>query len=243
MIRKRIALTAVGALALSIFSFAGAASAHNGPEICAFTSATGLPANVNNVEGKGGSWSIISSGTNQGYWTGSEDYNGSSFGGDGDPMRAQDNGSLIAGTSNDRFQHANQTVNQDRRGLYYPVNDPDSSHLTVVANPGGFPSQSSFKGDHFNWYNSEQCNNNGAFSTTNGVGVGYCGRSVGLGLGSSNGHPVIVQWESVGSQLILTHSSAAGSLNAQPNPPGSANGSCLTGSATTFNLNGVLTHQ
>lgn len=188
--------------------------------VCAFTSAAGLPANINNVEGKGGGWSIDPA---TGWWAGTG-------GTDGDPMTAQDG---------DGLGHGGQLLNQGRRGLYYPVTDPDASHRGVGGNSIGLPS---FVGDHFNWTNTDQCNNTGASISTKGVGIGYCGRSVGIGLGTTAGHSTITKWESTASQLHLTDRSAVGTLNAQPNPPGSPAGSCLSGTATTFNLNGAVVH-
>lgn len=223
MARRRIALGLIGALALGLMHLGSYASAHNGPVACAFTSAAGLPALINNVEGKGGPWSINSNG----FWTGSE-------GADGDAMKA---------SASDGFGHTGQALQNNARGLYYPINDPNTSHLTPTANPGGFNSLHSFAGDHFNWTNIDQCNNSGDALNTKGVGVGYCGRSVGLGVGTAGGHTAIIKWESVGSQLLLLDPSSTGSLNAQPNPPGSPNGSCVAGTAVQFNLNGVTVHQ
>jgi hypothetical protein len=143
----------------------------------------------------------------------------------------------------DGFGHAGQTILGTRRGLYYPATEPNSAHLTVSTTPAPWSSAPSFVGDHFNWTNIDQCNNTGDAVNAHGVGVGYCGRSVGLGVGTTGSHNAITKWESLGSQLYLTDPSSTGTLNAQPNPPGSPNGSCLTGQGVQFNLNGVLVHQ
>lgn len=213
---RRGGIAALAIVALAAINLGSFASAH-GADVCTFTSAAGLPANVNNVEGKGAPWTI-DAGTR--WWTGTS----------------------LTATGTDGFGHAGQNLQGTRRGLYYPINDPNSGHLTASATPAPFGSLPSFVGDHFNWTNIDQCQNNGAAVNTQGVGVGYCGRSVGLGTGSTGAHNAIIKWESLGSQLILTDTSAAGSLNAQPNPPGSPNGSCLSGTAVTFLLNGAIAH-
>lgn len=112
-------------------------------------------------------------------------------------------------------------------GLYYPVTDP---------NVASYP----LSGPTFTWNLNGECANNGVSFSSNGTGVGWCGRSVGQGTGTMAGRSYTVSWQSVGSQLILTDPSAAGSVNAQANPPGSPNGSCLNGSATTFLVDGVI---
>lgn len=113
-------------------------------------------------------------------------------------------------------------------GLYYPVTDPAvASHPTT--------------GPDFTWELNGVCNNNGASFTSSGTAYGWCGRSVGDGAGIVNGRNYIVHWESFGSQLILTDPSARGSVNAQANPPGSPNGSCLSGTAKTFLVDGAIT--
>lgn len=228
-IKKKVLAALAGSLVVGAMSLPIPASAH--PEtnpagqggICAFTSAAGLPANINNVEGNSapsGGWAIDPTTK---FWT-------NTGGTDGDPMTAQDG---------DGRGHDGQLLNQVRRGLYYPVTDPNASHRVIGANSIGLPS---FVGDHFNWTNKDSCNNTGAAIDTKGVGIGYCGRSVGIGTGTTAGHTTITKWESTASQLYLTDPSAAGTLNAQPNPPGSPAGSCLSGTATTFNLNGVVVH-
>ncbi|MGH7752382.1 MAG: hypothetical protein ACREN5_06170, partial [Gemmatimonadales bacterium] len=116
----------------------------------------------------------------------------------------------------------------NRFGLYYPVLDPRQDHFTQTISPGshGTGLIPATKGDHFNWRQTGSCANGGSYSAS-GTGIGYCGRSVGQGTGSiTGGHSTIIKWESGGTQLILTDPSAAGSVNAQANPPGSPNGSC-----------------
>lgn len=226
--KRLIRLTGCLAILAGVVILPAPMAGAHGTEVCAFTSPTGLPAKVNNVEVKGGTWSIGA----DSWWDGSG-------GPDLDPMTAEDV---------DGWAHSGQIINtQGRRGLYYPTNDPDTSHRAVNGDPAGanFDSLNSFVGDHFNWRNQDDCNNNGAALDSRGVGIGYCGRSVGLGIATTAGHTGtnIIKWESFLTQLILLDPSARGTLNAQANPPGSANGSCLTGQATTFQLNGVITHQ
>jgi hypothetical protein len=144
--------------------------------------------------------------------------------------------------------HAGQKRGDGNRfGLYYPVTDPIATHwqTTVPAPPNhGSGLVPAFKGDHFNWAQSGDCENGGAY-TAGGTGLGYCGRSVGYGTGSVNpgAHSTVIRWESAGTQLILLDSKAAGSVNAQANPPGSAGGSCLDGGASLFLVDGVIVHQ
>lgn len=113
-------------------------------------------------------------------------------------------------------------------GLYYPTTDPNfSSHPTT--------------GPFFTWRLNGTCLNNGMAYTSSGTAHGWCGRSVGEGTGTlANGASYTIQWQSAGSQLVFMHPSARGSVNAQPNPPGSPNGSCLNGTATTFIVDGAL---
>lgn len=220
MLRKRIVLGVIGALAIGVLNMGSYASAHGLPEVCAFTSATGLPSSVNNVEGKGAPWSI----DGNGFWAGTA---------------GADNDYMVA-SATDGFGHGSQAINLGRRGLYYPVTDPNPSHLIPVANPvGNTPGLPSFSGDHFNWTNIDQCNNNGQPINAKGVGVGYCGRSVGLGIGTTGGHTAITKWESTASQLYLTDPSALGTLNANPLL---TSGSCLSGTAVQFQLNGATVH-
>lgn len=112
-------------------------------------------------------------------------------------------------------------------GLYYPATDP---------NVASYP----LSGPTFTWNLNGECANNGVGFTSSGTGVGWCGRSVGQGTGVMGGRSYTVSWQSAGSQLILTDPSAAGSVNAQANPPGSSNGSCLNGTARTFLVDGVI---
>jgi hypothetical protein len=109
-------------------------------------------------------------------------------------------------------------------GLYYPATDPTPD----------------LDGDFFTWNLNGTCANNGVPFTSSGTGVGWCGRSVGTGTGSAGGVDYTISWQSLGSQLVLVDPSALGSVNAQPNPPGSNNGSCLDGSAKTFLVDGAI---
>lgn len=134
-----------------------------------------------------------------------------------------------------------------RYGLYYPVTDPVTAHWTQTGTaPNHGVTGTSFKGDHFNWKQVGGCANGGQYSAS-GTGLGYCGRSIGLGSGSITvggvTHTTTIKWESAGSQLILTDTTAAGSVNAQANPPGSPNGSCLDGGASVFIVDGALVHN
>jgi hypothetical protein len=133
-----------------------------------------------------------------------------------------------------------------RFGLYYPATDPVVNHAAPrVESFGGAPSSVPATpvqtGDHFLFGQGGSCANNTAWSfSTSGNGIGYCGRSVGLGVGTINGESTIIRWESLGTQLIMLDRSARGSVNAQANPPGDAKGSCLTGTAITFLVDGAL---
>ncbi|HVL89738.1 MAG TPA: hypothetical protein VM841_05830, partial [Actinomycetota bacterium] len=141
--------------------------------------------------------------------------------------------------------HPNQKRGEGNRfGLYYPVTDPIQAHWTTTGPTQGngtglIPAT---RGDHFNWRLSGTCATGEAF-LTQGTGIGYCGRSIGFGTGNVGPHSAIVRWESVGSQLITTDPSSAGTVNAQANPPGSANGSCLDGGASVFIVDGALVHM
>lgn len=132
-----------------------------------------------------------------------------------------------------------------RFGLYYPNQDPVADHVVPNQESHGaaapIPATPLQTGDRFVFKQAGKCTGyvTPGFSTE-GVGIGYCGRSVGLGTGTVDGHPVIIRWESAGSQLIMLHPSAAGSVNARPNPPGDTKGSCLDGTAITFSVDGAL---
>lgn len=115
-------------------------------------------------------------------------------------------------------------------GLFYPATDPG-----VVGNALS-------GGPDFTWSLSGNCINDGRSFSSSGTGRGWCGRSVGQGSGTLAGRPYTVSWQSAGTQLVLLDPSAAGSVNAQANPPGSPNGSCADGSARTFIIDGVLTN-
>ncbi|MGQ0431130.1 MAG: hypothetical protein ACT452_01835 [Microthrixaceae bacterium] len=124
-----------------------------------------------------------------------------------------------------------------KMGIYYPVTDPVTAHATPRSQDG-FAYQT---GDKFRWSNGGTCANNGFTFLGSGTGIGYCGRSVGMGTSVVNGVTSIIEWQSVGSQLVLTHPTARGSVNAQANPPGDPGGSCLSGTAVTFKIDGVIT--
>ena len=117
-----------------------------------------------------------------------------------------------------------QNQTHQGKGLYYPVTD-DPGHIASG-------------GDDFTWQLGGTCAEGYSFSSS-GFGKGWCGRSVGNGGGTIAGHNYTVNWESVGTQLILTHPSAAGSVNANPL---ATTGSCTTGDATAFLVSGTLTH-
>lgn len=146
--------------------------------------------------------------------------------------------------------HSSQFRGEGNRfGLYYPVTDPVAAHWQQTG-PNGTPQNGTglipaTKGDHFNWKQTDKCANNSAIYDAKGTGIGYCGRSVGYGTGTVNpgAHSTLIRWESGGSQLILTEQSAFGSVNAQANPPGSTNGSCLNGGASVFYVDGVVVHN
>lgn len=141
--------------------------------------------------------------------------------------------------------HANQKRGTGNRfGLYYPPLDPIAAHWQTTGSAPGhgtglFPP---FKGDHFNWKQVDSCDNGGSYNAS-GTGLGYCGRSVGLGTSAIGSHSGIIKWESAATQLVLTDPSAVGSVNAQANPPGSPNGSCLDGGAAQFTVDGVIVHN
>lgn len=132
-----------------------------------------------------------------------------------------------------------------RHGLYYPSHDPEITETDPAANPvvprvenyAGSPVQT---GRSFEWRLNGTCQDSGLAFTSSGHGIGYCGRSVGLGTGEVDGVSYVVRWESFGSQLHLLDPSALGSVNAQPNPPDSPNGSCTNGSAITFTVSGAI---
>lgn len=146
----------------------------------------------------------------------------------------------------------------NRFGLYYPALDPNQDHWTSTGptaappnNEGILPSPHPLvtKGDNFNWRQTGSCagQTNVNYSAS-GTGIGYCGRSVGFGTGTiTGGHSTIIRWESLGTQLILADTTpnrtVIGSVNAQANPPGSPNGSCLDGGAAVFVVDGVLVHM
>jgi hypothetical protein len=132
-----------------------------------------------------------------------------------------------------------------RFGLYYPVTDPVPNHAVLRQEsfggaPSSIPATPVQTGDHFKFAQSGTCANNGAGFKTNGDAIGYCGRSVGLGIGTVGGRASIVRWESVGSQLIFLDQTARGSVNAQANAPGDPKGSCKDGTAITFLVDGAL---
>ena len=133
-------------------------------------------------------------------------------------------------------------------GLFYPVADPDVSHnaprLESFGQSPTVPATPVQVGDHFQWRLNGSCANSGFGFTSQGDAIGYCGRSVGLGVGTvgegANARSYVVRWESVGSQLVLLDRSATGSVNAQANAPGSPNGSCVSGTATRFLVDGGI---
>lgn len=134
-----------------------------------------------------------------------------------------------------------------RFGLYYPVTDPVSNHavprqeqLTSPGTNSSIPMTPVHSGDHFRFAQSGTCANNGARFNTSGHAIGYCGRSVGLGIGRVGNVTSIIRWESVGTQLVLLDPSARGSVNAQANPPSDPKGSCSNGTAITFLVDGAL---
>lgn len=141
-----------------------------------------------------------------------------------------------------------------RYGLYYPVTDPvtdhavirngnsrDTAHLAASGANSSVPSTPLHTGDHFLFAQSGTCENNDAGFLTKGTAIGYCGRSVGLGVGTVGGRVSIIRWESVGSQLIMLDPTARGSVNAQANPPSdTTKGSCRDGTAITFLVDGAL---
>lgn len=170
-----------------------------------------------------------------------------------------DNVELGAGVKHSGQQEA---ANGDI-GLYYPPLDPATTHWTTPHNtakgPLGIPATI---GDDYTWSLNGACAVAGQASnpvagatfTSGGTGIGYCGRSIGAGTGSiTGGHTYTILWESAASQLLI-HDGAArqptagrdtltGSVNAQPNPVGSAAGSCTNGSAVQFLVDGILIHN
>jgi len=114
-------------------------------------------------------------------------------------------------------------------GLYYPATDPAIGSNALSGGP------------HFTWNLDGKCADGQDF-TSSGTGQGWCGRSVGHGTGRVAGRSYTIYWESTGSQLVLLDQSAFGSVNAQANPPGSPNGSCLSGTAKTFLVDGSITN-
>lgn len=131
-----------------------------------------------------------------------------------------------------------------RYGLYYPTSDPVVDHATPRSESFGGPSTIGNTpiqtGDHFLFSQAGECANNGIPFSSEGSAIGYCGRSVGLGVGKVNGNTVIIRWESVASQLVLLDRSATGSVNARPNPPNDSKGSCTDGTAITFSVDGPI---
>jgi hypothetical protein len=144
-------------------------------------------------------------------------------------------------------------VTRPRYGLYYPVTDPT---VASTSNPGGnavpraqsYPDQGGGStpktpyqvGEAFEWVLGGACKDTGVQFSSQGHAIGYCGRSVGVGTGTIGGRSYIIRWESVGSQLVMLDKTATGSVNAQANPPGSANGSCVTGTAIVFLVDGAI---
>ena len=118
-------------------------------------------------------------------------------------------------------------------GLYYPVTDPNTSHTASG-------------GDNFTWTFNGECAESGIAFTSSGTGKGWCGRSVGNGSGTigagGSAHTYTVRWESVGTQLVLTHPTARGSVNANPLAT-LGQGSCTDGTATKFVVTGAITHS
>lgn len=138
-----------------------------------------------------------------------------------------------------------------RYGLYYPPTDPSAAQTNPGANPlvprqenfgggGSTPATPVQQGRDFEWRLNGKCQDTGQSFASLGHGIGYCGRSVGLGIGSIGGRSYIVRWESLGSQLHLLDRTALGSVNAQPNPPDSPNGSCRDGTAIIFTVTGGI---
>lgn len=125
-------------------------------------------------------------------------------------------------------------------GLYYPFTDPDKAHATPrVETFGGSPA--AVTGDAFQWRLTGACQDTGVGFTAKGEGVGYCGRSVGAGKGRTTaGRSFDIRWESAGTQLVLTHPSASGTLNAQANLADSSSNSCANGTATQFVITGAI---
>lgn len=146
--------------------------------------------------------------------------------------------------------HPAQQKLQSRYGLYYPPSDPQASAHALPgtgAGPLGIPNT---VGDNYTWTLNGSCANGGAFLSS-GTGRGYCGRSTGIGTGTQNpgGHSYITKWESAGSQLVVIDPGTAGgikqnigSVNAQPNPVDSADGSCVAGTAVKFLVDGAVVH-
>lgn len=154
--------------------------------------------------------------------------------------------------------HPGQVKNQGRFGLYYPPTDPQAqAHVMpgTGAGPLGIPNTA---GDKYTWVLNGSCANGttagGGTFTSSGTGIGYCGRSTGVGTGKITAaggviHNYIIKWESGGSQLIVIDPATAngpsqsiGSVNAQPNPAQSSDGSCVDGTAVKFLVDGALVH-
>lgn len=154
--------------------------------------------------------------------------------------------------------HPGQTKPSGRYGLYYPPTDPQAQTHVMPgsgAGPLGIPNTT---GDRYTWVLNGSCANGttggGGNFTSSGTGIGYCGRSTGIGTGKIVGqggviHNYIIKWESAGSQLLVIDPATAngpnqiiGSVNAQPNPAQSADGSCVDGTAVKFLVDGALVH-
>lgn len=137
-----------------------------------------------------------------------------------------------------------------RYGLYYPVSDPTADEtppgnqavprVQSFGGSGPIPHTPVQTGRAFEWRLNGSCQDSGLAFQSKGHAIGYCGRSVGLGVGTIAGRSYIVRWESLGSQLHLLDRTALGSVNAQPNLPDSPNGSCSNGTAITFTVTGAI---
>ncbi len=211
--RKMLA-TGLGVGIIASAAFVGQAGAHNTPAACVLLNS---PAQVNNVE----------------------------FGTLSDPLNKMSK--ATAG-------HVNQKTGLGGRyGLYYPVTDPYNTGTAPGSSPGQHmqlaPANNhglnltATTGDNFNWSQTGSCANDNTPYRASGTGIGYCGRSVGLGVGTIATHSTIIKWESAATQLVLTDTTAFGSVNAQAAPPGTPTGSCLDGGATVFAVDGVLAHK
>jgi hypothetical protein len=140
-----------------------------------------------------------------------------------------------------------QTVK--RYGLYYPVTDPAKDHAVPRQEQFGarppIPATPLMTGDHFRFVQQGECANSKAEFDISGTAIGYCGRSVGMGAGKieaqdGTSRNVFIRWESVATQLVMLDSSARGSVNAQPTPTDPTKGSCTSGTAITFLVDGSL---